>query len=47
MPALMKIRRFEGIHVDQVFNACPPHGLIIRREYLIFVIHFVDLGALV
>jgi len=47
MPTLMKLRRFDGIHVDQVLNACPPHGLIIRREYLMFVIHMVDLVALI
>ena len=47
MPTLMKIRIFDGINVDQVLNVCPSHGLIIRREYLMFVIHMVDLVALI
>ena len=42
---LMKIRRFDGIHVDHVLNAHHSHGLIIRREYLMFVIHIVDIVA--
>jgi len=44
---LMKLWRFDGIHVEQALNACPQHGSIIRKECLMFVIHMVDLVALV
>jgi len=44
---LMKLWRFDVIHVEQALNACPPHGSIIRKECLMFVIHIVDLVALV
>ena len=47
MPSLMKLWRFDGIHVWQALNACPPHGSITRKECLMFVIHIVDLVALV
>jgi len=46
-PTLMKIRRFGGIHVDQGWNVCSPHGYIIKKLYLMFVIHIVDLVALI
>ena len=43
----MKLWRFDDIQVAQALNACPPHGSIIRKECLMFVIHFVDFVALV
>jgi len=39
--------RFDGIHVDQGWNVCSPHGYIIKKVYLMFVIHIVDLVALI
>jgi len=30
-PTLMKIRRIDGIHVDQGWNVCSPHGYIIKK----------------
>jgi len=47
MPTLMKLWRFDSIHVEQPLNACLPHESIIRKERLMFVIHIVDLVALV
>jgi len=44
---LMKLRRFYGTYVEQALNTCPPHESIIRKECLMFVIHIVDLVALV
>ena len=44
---LIKIRRFDGIHVDQGWNVCTPHGYIIKKVDLKFVIHIVDLVALI
>ena len=44
---LMKDRRFDGIHVDQGWNMCSPRGYIIKKVYLMFVIHIVDLVALI
>ena len=46
-PTLMKIRRFDGIHVDQGWNVCSPHGYIIKKMYLKFVIHILDLITLI
>jgi len=46
-PTLMKERRFDGIHVDQGWNVCSPHSYIIKKVYLNFVIHIVDLVALI
>jgi len=46
-PTLMKERRFDDIHVDQGWNLCSPHSYIIKKVYLNFVIHIVDLVALV
>ena len=46
-PTLMNERRFDGIHVDQGWNVCFPHSYIIRKVYLKFVIHVVDLVALI
>ena len=46
-PTLMKERRFDDIHVDQGWNMCFPHNYIITKVYLKFVIHFVDLVALI
>jgi len=47
MPSLMKLWRFDVIYVEQALNACTPHGSIIRKECLMFIIHIVDLVALV
>jgi len=46
-PTLMKERRFGGVYVDQGWNMCSPHSYIIKKVYLKFVIHFVDLVALI
>ena len=46
-PTLMKERRFNDMHVDQGWNVCSPHGYIIKKVYLKFVIHIVDLVALI
>jgi len=46
-PTLMKERRFDGMHVDQGWNVCSPHSYIIKKVYLKFVIHIVDLVALI
>jgi len=46
-PTLMKERKFDGIHVDQGWNVCSPHSYIIKKVYLKFVIHIVDLVALI
>jgi len=46
MPTLMKLWRFDVIHVEQALNVCPPHGSIIRKECLMLIIHIVDLVAL-
>jgi len=43
----MKERRFDDIHVNQGWNVCSPHGYIIKKVYLNFVIHIVDLVALI
>jgi len=42
-----KEKRFDGIHVDQGWNVCFPHSYIIKKVYLKFVIHIVDLVALI
>jgi len=44
---LVELWRFDIIHVEQTLNMCPPHESIIRKECLMFVIHIVDLVALV
>jgi len=46
-PTLVKERRFDDIHVDQGRKVCSPHSYIIKKVYLIFVIHIVDLVALI
>ena len=46
-PTLMKERRFDGMHVDQDWNVCSPHSYIIKKVYSKFVIHIVDLVALI
>ena len=43
----IKERRFDGIHVDQSWNVCSPHGYIIKKVYLMFVIHILNLVALI
>ena len=43
----MKERRFDGIDVDQGWNVCSPHSYIIKKMYFKFVIHIVDLVALI
>jgi len=46
-PTLMKERRFDDIDVDQGWNMCSPHSYIIKKVYLKFVIHILDLVALI
>jgi len=45
-PALMKERWFDD-NVDQGWNVCSPCSYIIEKVYLKFVIHIVDLVALI
>jgi len=44
---LMKERRFDDNHVDQGWNMCSPCSYVIKKVYLLFVIHVVDLVALI
>jgi len=46
-PTLIKERRFDDIYVDQAWNVCSPYSYIIKKVYLMFVIHIVDLIALI
>ena len=46
-PTLMKERTFDDIHDDQGWNVCSPHSYIIKKVYFLFVIHIVDLVALI
>jgi len=46
-PTLMKERRFDDNHVDQGWNVCSLYGYIIKKVYLKFVIHIIDLVALI
>ena len=46
-PTLMNERRFDDIHVDQGSNVCSLCSYIIKKVYLKFVIHIVDLVALI
>jgi len=46
-PTLMKERRFDDIHGDQGWSACSLCSYIIKKVYLLFVIHVVDLKALI
>ena len=46
-PTLMKERRFDDIYGDQGWNVCSPCCYIIKKVYLLFVIHVVDLKALI
>jgi len=43
----MKERRFDDIHVDQGLNVCSSCSYIIKKMYLKFVIHIIDLVALI
>ena len=46
-PTLIKERRFDDIHGDQGWNVCSPCSYIIKKVYLLLVIHVVDLKALI